>query len=61
LVYEIGEVAPGDGNWPDRKSGKEIDGVDHTTEKGVGFGFEIGIHKRILLSQNGYLFSKEDA
>jgi len=39
----------------------KIDVVDHTKEEGFCKGLEIGIYKRISLSRNGYLFSKDNA
>ena len=50
-----------DGKWPGSKTVEKIDGGDKTEEDGVCLGFEREIQKRILLSQNGYLFSKENA
>ena len=39
----------------------EIDNVDHAKAQGLGLVFEMDIQKRISLTRNGYLFSKDNA
>jgi len=50
-----------DGKWPVNFFERKIDGFTQIKEYSLCLGIEMDIQKRVSLSRNGYLFSKDNA